>query len=216
LAVARLPLPANRVLLDRSADGAAATLADLVAAGEDVLAVVADVARRLPGLAERLGGFALTSWEDLEDDPAPALAAAHLVALDPPASAAQQALLTAGRGGYAHVVYGSDETAFALRVLEHECALREPVAELYRRLRVAGALAGDELEAALQAAGGERRASRAVQVLTELDLAVLEGATLRHTSAERTELERSATFREAQARLEEGRKLLSAPLRRAA
>jgi hypothetical protein len=171
-----------------------------------VLAVVADVARRLPGLAERLGGFALTSWEDLEEDPGPALAVEHLVALDPPASAAQRALLNAGRGGYAHVAYGPDETAFALRVLEHEYALREPVAALYRRLRGEGRLT----------LGPTRRERRAAGVLVELGLAALDGEVLRHASAERTALERSPTYRAAQARLDEGRKMLATPLRRAA
>jgi single-stranded-DNA-specific exonuclease len=210
--LAHLPPPANRTVLDRSADGAAATLADLVAAGASVLAVVADVPRRLPGLAARLGGFALTSWDALEEDPGPALDVEHVVALDPPATARQEALLAAGRRGHAHVAHGQDERRFALSVLEHEYALREPAAALYRALRERFALDAADLAAF----GGPRRAARAARVLIELGLASLDGATLRHGAGERTELERSATYRAAQRRLEEGRRTLGEPLRRAA
>jgi single-stranded-DNA-specific exonuclease len=209
--VSRLPPPASRTIVDRRADGAAATLADLCASRGSVLAVVADVPRRLPGLAERLGGFALTSWDALEEDPGPALDVEHLVALDPPAAAAQEALLAAGTG-LTHVTYGPDEQRFALGVLEHEYGLREPAAALYRALRDRGALAGAELAML----GGPRRAARTARVLVELGLATLDGAMLRHLASERTALERSPTFRAAQRRLEEGRRMLGAPLRRAA
>ena len=83
---------------DRRGHSPLAVLADAVAAGGPVLAVCADVPRRLAGLRERTGGFTLISYAALERDPAPAWPLAHLVALDPPANAAGAAMLRRGRG----------------------------------------------------------------------------------------------------------------------
>jgi single-stranded-DNA-specific exonuclease len=221
--ITHLPPPTAREVLDRRADGAAATLADLVASGASVLAVVANVPRRLPGLADRLGGFALTSWAVLEADPEPALAAEHLVALDPPACLAQEHLLRAGRAGLAHLCHGDDERRFALNMLEHDYDLRQLLVDLYRALRERRSVAGPELEAFLEGDGPRPRdsalAARLVTVLLELNLAELDATgpvTLRYVHAERTALERSPTYREAQARLEEGRTVLGTALPRAA
>ena len=59
----------ERAILDRRGESPLAVLADATAAGGAVLAVCADVPRRLPGLAARTGGFALASYAALETDP---------------------------------------------------------------------------------------------------------------------------------------------------
>ena len=69
----------------RAAPGIAGLLADLVASGEPVLAVVAHAPHRARDpAAAAIGGFAICSWAALEDDPELAAPFAHLVAVDPP------------------------------------------------------------------------------------------------------------------------------------
>ena len=63
----------------------AGLITDLVASGDDVLVVTAHAPHRARALSGRVGGFALTSWHALEDDPGLARPFAHVVALDPPA-----------------------------------------------------------------------------------------------------------------------------------
>ena len=74
-------VPAAR---DARGTGIAGLLADLVASGEPVLAVVAHAPHRARALRGRLGGFAVCSWAALADDPELAAPFAHLVAVDPP------------------------------------------------------------------------------------------------------------------------------------
>ncbi len=87
-ALADTPLvPAgDRVVVDRRGESPLAVLADAISCSEPVLAVCSDVARRLRGLAERAGGFALVSYHTLGREPALARGHASLVALDPPSS----------------------------------------------------------------------------------------------------------------------------------
>ena len=73
-----------RTTRDLRDSGIAGLLADLVASGEPVLAVVAHAPHRAQSLSTRVGGFALTSWAALADDPALAVPFPHVVALDPP------------------------------------------------------------------------------------------------------------------------------------
>ena len=72
--------------------GVAGLLGDLVATGEPVLVVAAHAPHRARALQGRVGGFAVTSWAALEDDPGLARAFAHVVALDPPAHPHRRAL----------------------------------------------------------------------------------------------------------------------------
>ena len=60
----------RRTSLDRRGESPLAVLADALATGEPVLAVCADVPRRLDGLSARVGGFALISYHALERRPA--------------------------------------------------------------------------------------------------------------------------------------------------
>jgi single-stranded-DNA-specific exonuclease len=78
---------------DRRGGGVAGTLAALVASGEPLLVACADARRRRGHFAGRLGGFAVVGWHALERDPALVEGYAHVLALDPPASDAQAALV---------------------------------------------------------------------------------------------------------------------------
>jgi single-stranded-DNA-specific exonuclease len=212
------PAPAVRPApADRRDRGVAGTLAALVAGGEPVLAVCADVPARLPGLRTRLGGFALCSWAALEADPALAAPYAHVVAIDPPASRAALAHVTV-------LAWGRPELDFAVQIHEREYRLRDPLTALYRALRDAGAAEGDRLTALLRGEGtprSHRLAGRLLAVLAELDLVRVDrdAGRVDVPPAQRTELERSAVYRDAQRRLEEGLQWLTvptAPARRAA
>jgi single-stranded-DNA-specific exonuclease len=212
-----VPAPLRPAPLDRRDRGVAGTLASLVASGEPVLAVCADVPARLTGLRERLGGFALVSWAALEADPALARPYAHVVALDPPPWQAALAHATV-------LAWGGPELHFARQIHEREYRLRDPLAALYRALRDAGAAQDGRLVALLQGEDGPRSAplaGRLLRVLHELELVELdvERRALRVPPARRTELERSTAFCAYERRLHEGLAWLSdrtAPAARAA
>jgi single-stranded-DNA-specific exonuclease len=196
----------------------------LVASGEPVLVVCADVPRRLRGLEGRLGGFALCSWPALERDPGIARDFTHLVALDPPAHAHLARLLAApgGAGRFAHLAWGDPELRFARQINELEYGLRAPLAALYRGLRDRGGAAGEELEAVLRGDADQPRSpalgGRLLRVLVELGLVSLDpdepAVTL--AAAERTALERSPAFRAYEQRREDAERYLRAPTARAA
>jgi len=218
-------MPAGGAVRDVRDCGIAGLLADLVAAGEPVLAVVAHAPHRARTLGDRIGGFAVCSWAALEDDPDLAAGFAHLVAVDPPWGAAALGLLERPSApAIAHLAWGEPELRFARRIHQWDFALRDPLAALYRAVRGAGAVRGEALEAALRGEGPQPRsaalAGRLVRVLTELDLAVLDrdGQVLRLTeSPGRTALERSGAFRAYHRRLEDGlRYLTSNSIRQAA
>jgi single-stranded-DNA-specific exonuclease len=202
---------------DRRGSGIAGLLADLVAAGEPVLAIVAHAPHRARTLRGRIGGFAVCSWAALEDDPELAAAFAHLVAVDPPCDPRMLTLLERASGAArGHLAWGEPELRFAQRIHQWDFALREPLTRLYRALRGAGEVRGEALEAVLRGGGSQPRsaalAGRLVRVLVELDLAVLdrEGQALRLTEApERTALERSPAFRAYHRRLEDGLRFLT-------
>src|SRR2546430_16609859 len=114
----------TRTVLDERGRGIAGVLGDLVAGGEPVLVVCADVSRRLHGLRGRLGGFSLCSHAALERAPGLARGFAHLVGLDPPAHPHGMELLSAaGDGGFAHLAWGEPELRFAQQIHELEPGL---------------------------------------------------------------------------------------------
>ena len=204
----------GRVVCDRRNHSPLAVLADAVAAGGTVLAVCADVPRRLAGLRERTGGFTLISYAALVQDPSPAVAAAHLVALDPPANAAGAAMLRAGRG-HASLAWGPAELRFAVQMHEREYGLRTSLVALYRGLRARERAAGEELERLLRGDGPHdlpaRVAGRLVRVLSELELVSLDRAlpALAIASSAPTALERSPSYRVYAQRYEDGQRYLS-------
>ncbi|MHB8658666.1 MAG: single-stranded-DNA-specific exonuclease RecJ [Solirubrobacteraceae bacterium] len=206
--------PGRGTILDRRGESVLAVLADALSAVGAVIAVCSDVPRRLPGLKARCGGFALTSWSCLERDPGMAERFRHLVALDPPTSREQSALLGIG-GGFAHLAWGEAELRFALQMHELEYELRTSLVALYRSLRLRGRVSGEELEHLLRGDGphprSPRLAARLLTVLAELELVSLDRdlPALEIASAQPTELERSATYRACGQRYEDGRRFLS-------
>ena len=214
----------SRELLDAYGCGIAGTIADLVASGDPVLVVAAHAGHRARHLAPRIGGFALTSWACLEDDPALATPYTHLVCLDPPAHEHLHTAVAATPGeGWVHLLWGDPEVAYARRVHEWDTDLRAPLAVLFRALRSAGRVTGADCDAVLAGTDPLPRtaalAGRLVRVLHELDLVELdrEGIGLcTRAAADRTELERSSAYRAYQRRCEDGRTWLSRTSRVAA
>ncbi|MFL5818431.1 MAG: single-stranded-DNA-specific exonuclease RecJ [Conexibacter sp.] len=211
------PLHGSRIVIDRRGDGAVAVLRDLVGGGASVLAVVADVPRRIEGLSARSGGFSLCSHAALVREQELADAFRHLVVLDPPAHPDQDAPLRRGRAGsFTHLCWGAAELRFTEQNHESEHGLRAALVPLYRALRDRGGAAGEELEALLRGDGPHTRsvaqAARLVAILTELDLVSLDRdlPALAVRDAERTALERSATYRATMQRYEDGLKWLKA------
>jgi single-stranded-DNA-specific exonuclease len=208
------PETVQRTVIDCRGHSPLAVLVDAVAGGGSVLALCADVSRRLPGLRERVGGFTLAAWGELEADPSVALAFAHVVALDPPTGASAERALRAG-AGVASLAWGDPEVRFALRMLEHEYALRPALVALYRGLRPRGHAAGAELEQLLRGDGAHARsarlAGRLVRVLSELQLVELRRdppalAVLDHAP---TALDHSSSFRFYSQVYEEGTRYLN-------
>ena len=211
---------AARAVRDARASGIAGLLGDLVACGEPVLAVTAHAGRRAAALRDRVGGFAITTWAALEEDPALAAPYAHVVAIDPPAHDHVAQLMRALPGaGWTHLGWGGAEIAFARRVHAWELDLRAPLADLFRALREAGPVEGPSLERLLRGTAAPERtgrlAGRLLRVLAELGLAELDRAPLRvaiPAAPARTALERSAAFRAYRRRLEDGLQHLAAPV----
>jgi single-stranded-DNA-specific exonuclease len=219
------PTAQCRRVHDRRGRGVAGALAALVASGERVLVVCADAARRMEHLAGRLGGFSLCSYHALTRDPNLADSFTHLALLDPPACAHADAVARGGRPEqHVHLLWGELELRFAQRVHERDHDLRPAVADLYRALRAAGALAAESLQVVLE--GGAERAAdlaslappaqarrpaalagRLLRVLAELELVEIDtvGAAVAVRPAQRTSLERSPAFRAHALRLAEGR-----------
>jgi single-stranded-DNA-specific exonuclease len=204
----------SRAVVDCRGHSPLAVLVDAVASGEPVLAVCADVARRLPGLRERVGGFTLAAYAELEADPATLRAFSHVVALDPPACAAAERALRAGEG-IAWLAWGEPELRFAEQMHELEYALRASLVDVFRALRGCGGAADAELERLLRGGGAHGRsarlAGRVVRVLSELELARLDRdppalALLDHAP---TDLHRSPAFRFYSQMYEEGTRYLN-------
>jgi single-stranded-DNA-specific exonuclease len=190
---------------DRRGGGVAGTLAALVASGEPLLVACADARRRRGHFAGRLGGFAVAGWQALERDPALIDRYAHVLALDPPGSDAQAALVDERFT----LAWGEAEGEYALRAHEAAYDLRPAAAGVYRALRDAA------LADAVDAASSPAAAGRALRVLAELGLVRVDGASVRLAPARRTELDASAAFRAYTTRLAEGRARLGAPRRAA-
>jgi single-stranded-DNA-specific exonuclease len=199
------PAPTARTVVDRQRSGIAGVVADLVAGGEPVLVLVADVERRLPGLGARIGGFALASHLTLERRPELAKRFAHAVFLDPPAHTWQE---TVAGDGYLHLAYGAPEIEFAHAAHGHAWDVRPAAASLYRALR----------DGASVRQGGNGLTGRALRVLSELELVRVGdhlATTVVPTSA-RTDLSLSPAFRAYHVRYEEGLRFLSSATARAA
>lgn len=153
----------------------------------------------------RSGGLALTDYATLERAADVAALFEHVVLVDPPASAAAQALssLPAENGGFLHLLFGDPERRFAAAVAEARMPSRQTVATVFRALREAGESSGPALREAL-CGGGEHplapeTAARCFRVLGEVGLLHGEprggAGAVGVVSSGKTELERSAAFR---------------------
>jgi single-stranded-DNA-specific exonuclease len=204
--------PNERATTDRRGDSPLAVLADAVAAGGRVLAVCAEVSRRLPGLETRIGGFDLISYHALER--LSEIPYDHIVALDPPAGARQAGLLECGHG-FTHLAWGSAELRFAQQMHELEYGLRTSLVALYRSLRLRQRVAGEELERLLRGEGPHGRparlAGRLIRVLAELELVSLDRdlPALAIAGLAPTALDRSPSYRVYAKRHEDGQRFLS-------
>ena len=202
-----------RITRDARDTGIAGLLGDLVASGEPVLAVAAHAPHRARALADRVGGFTLTSWTALEDDPGLARPFTHVVAVDPPT----RHLLDHPEGeGWTHLAWGTPELDFAARIHEWDFDLRDPLTALYRALRAAKEARGEAAEALLRGDGPQPRsaalAGRLVRVLEELGLVEVDPGDLAIEAVEhpeRTALEHSAAFVAYQRRFEDGSQYLN-------
>ena len=199
----------------RGLNSPAATVFELLSSGAEVLALVADVPRRA-GLARP--DLALADYAELLRHPDLARDFDHVVLLDPPPSAQLDLLASrSGRAGtYLHPVWGEAELRF-LFVLGLIHPQRSELAGVFRCLREAGEIGGDQLRDALRGDGPYPRsaevAARCFRVLADLDL--LRGAACGGAgtvewavSSGETKLERSAAFRAYRARYEEGKRFL--------
>jgi single-stranded-DNA-specific exonuclease len=207
------PAGGTRQLRDLRGTGIAGLLGDLVATGEPVLAVTAHAPHRARALQSRVGGFAVTSWAALEDDPRIAAPFVHVVAVDPPSRAPFD---HPSGEGWTHLAWGPPELEFSVHIHEWDFALRDPLTATYRALRGSGAARGDACETVLRGEGPQPRsaalAGRLVRVLLELGLVDFsaEGPALTAIeNPQRTALERSAAYRAYQRRLEDGRQYLT-------
>jgi single-stranded-DNA-specific exonuclease len=204
----------TRTVLDRRGHSPLAVLTDACATGAPVLALCADVPRRLGGLSERAGGFTLASYAELERGPRAADRFAHLVALDPPASAEHQTLLHGGEG-WAHLAWGAAELRFAEQIHELEYGIRASLVALYRDLRDRQRATGEELERVLRGEGPHGRsaqlAGRLIRILAELELVSLDRdlPALAIAGTAPTALDRSPSFRVYAKRYEDGKRFLS-------
>lgn len=175
----------------RGEGSAAATIAELLSSGAELLAVCADAARRdeLAALArfgdrpppvacERCGGAvldglrnpAVVDYMALERAPGLAGEFEHVVLVDPPASQLHERLAgapldgwseAAGRPGYLHEAWDRGGAAQALAMLEAQLAQRPALIAAFRDLREAGEASGEPLREALAGAGQRRRGPEA-------------------------------------------------------
>jgi len=175
----------------RSDGSLAATIAELLSSGEEVLAVFADPSRRArlallarfaagdaPLVCEHCGGIsgdalrlpALTDYAALERAPDLAGRFAHVVLADPPTSARQEALAGCALDGWSggdahpgflHLAWDEGDVSAALAVLEEQLARRPVLVGVFRGLRDAGEASGEELQAVLRGGGPRPRSPEA-------------------------------------------------------
>jgi single-stranded-DNA-specific exonuclease len=243
--------PERRVV--EGAASTTVAVAELVSSGAGVLAVCADASRRAAlgngatGLARFNGGgawiachrcgegqimrlvgkaeagLAVTDYAALERAPELARAFEHVVLVDPPRDALDEARAAApcsgADPGFLHVLWGEAEREFARKVVAEQWPSREAVAIAFRALRSLGEAGGAELRKALAGEGSRplcaEACARRFRVLSELGLlrGVCENGAgiVRVVSSERTELQRSSAFRAYSERLSEAQRFLARP-----
>jgi single-stranded-DNA-specific exonuclease len=230
----------------RGGGSVASTVAELVSSGAEALVVCADAVRRPglaalsrfgapapQGICDRCGGSvvgnsrapAVTDYMALERSPSLAGEFVHVVLVDPPASTLQESLASCpvdgwseagAHPGYLHEAWDEGSASLALAALEEQLARRPALIGLFRDLRDAGEVGGDDLLHALRGNGahprGPEAAARCFRVLADLELVRGEpqegNGTVGVVSSESTDLESSAAFRAYGDRHEEGLRYL--------
>ncbi|MEI7625083.1 MAG: single-stranded-DNA-specific exonuclease RecJ [Actinomycetota bacterium] len=214
----RRPEPADRPkrkVVDRRGGGVTGVIADLVAAGDSLLAVCHDTANSLVDLSGHIGGFTLCSYAFLETDQSVADAYEHVVGIEPPICVDQALLLKAGSAGSCVHAWGKAEIQSTQRIFELQSDFRTQLAGLYRSLRDSSSTDGGGLEDLLQGDHRQSRppqlAGRLLRVLIELNLVTLDRESLEISvpPSPHTELDQSAAFRAYKARYEDGQRFLS-------
>jgi single-stranded-DNA-specific exonuclease len=190
------------------------TLTRLCSGGQSVLAIVADVPRRLPGLQRVVGGFTLCDWSTFERSPELAERFEDVVLLDPPARPSLLELARSAGEGWLHRAWGGAEVRFALKVHENDTDIERQLRPFFKDLRAAAELGtADERLAAIQGPGRHPRSSVAVgwmlAVLREIGVAEVNQDGIEITLGDvRGELDTSVSWRRVNSRLEEGRSFL--------
>ena len=198
-----------------SGNAPAAVVGELASSGESVLALCADAGLRA-GMDR--DGVKLADYSELERNPGLAEEFVHVVLVDPPPSAglATAASRPHAEGGYLHRVWGEAEWRLAARLLGEQLPQRDALIAVYRDLRDAGEVGGEELRQALLGSGPRPRsaeaAARCFRILAELGLVQgsPEGGSgvVGVVSSKGTDLERSAAFCAYGARYQEARQFL--------
>ncbi len=231
----------RRRVLDGRRGSVVARIAELLSSGSRVLVVGADAGRRaalagavdlgadarpavaclrcpegsLPAAADdRVHSLLLTDWTSLAAAPPIAAGFEQVVAVDPPPSAAADAVARSG-DGYLHEAWGPGED-LAEPCWDAEWSLRTALAEIYRALLAAGPIDGEPLRAIFAGPGRYPRtpeaAARCARVLVEIGVAESQGSggarSIGVVSSERTELDRSGAWRAFETTHEEGRRYL--------
>jgi single-stranded-DNA-specific exonuclease len=200
-----------------SANAPAAVISELASCGGEVLALAADAELRAGMACE---GARVADYAELERDPELVADFDHVVLVDPPPSPELLALASRSpvEAGYLHRVWGEAEWRFALSAAAAQLAQRPTLIALFRDLREAGEVSGEELREALAgsppAGRSPETAARCFRILAELGLVQGEpaagGGVVGVVSSEGTDLERSASYRAYSARHEEARQYLEA------
>ncbi len=200
-----------------SANAPAAVISELASCGGEVLALAADAGLRAGMACE---GARVADYAELERDPELVADFDHVVLVDPPPSPELLALASHSpvEGGYLHRVWGEAEWRFALSAAAAQLAQRPTLIALFRDLREAGEVSGEELRETLVGSPPAERspetAARCFRILAELGLVQGEpaagGGVVGVVSSEGTDLERSASYRAYSARHEEARQYLEA------
>jgi len=191
-----------------------ATLARLVAAGQSVLAVVADVPRRLPGLQRVSGGFALCDWATFEQSSELGQQFEDIVLLDPPARASLLELARGSGDGWLYRAWGAPEVRFALKVHENDTDIERQLRPFFTDLRAAASLESKEARVSvLKGPGRHPRSPIAVgwmlSVLREIGVVNVSTDDVSIEIGDvRGELDTSVSWRRVSSRLEEGRSFL--------
>jgi single-stranded-DNA-specific exonuclease len=200
-----------------SANAPAAVINELASCGGEVLALTADAGLRAGMSCE---GARVADYAELERDLELVADFDHVVLVDPPPSPELLRLVSRSpvEGAYLHRVWGEAEWRFALSAAAAQLAQRPTLIALFRDLREAGEVSGEDLREALVGSAPQARspetAARCFRILSELSLVQGEpgagGGPVGVVSSEGTDLERSASYRAYSARHEETRQYLEA------